>query len=72
MSRIGILFGSFFAHREKLSRTIGNHFFDGLNYFQTLLGALPTESYLVYGGDEVQKRSIAQVLSWENLREIPL
>ena len=56
----------------KSSRTIGNHFFDGLKYFQTLSGALPTESYLVYGGDEVQKRSIAQVLSWKNLHEIPL
>ena len=56
----------------KSSRTIGNHFFDGLNYFQTLSGALPIESYLVYGGDEVQKRSIANVLSWKNLHEIPL
>ena len=56
----------------KSSRTIGNHFFDGLTYFQRLSGALPSESYLVYGGDEVQKRSVAQVLSWKNLREIPL
>ena len=56
----------------KSSRTIGNHFFDGLKYFQNLSGALPTESYLVYGGDEVQKRNIAQVLSWKKLHEIPL
>ncbi len=56
----------------KSSRTINNHFFEGLKYFQPLSGALPTESYLVYGGDEVQKRSIAQVLSWKNLDEIPI
>lgn len=56
----------------KSSRTIGTHFFDGLNYFQDLSGALPAESYLIYGGDEVQKRSVAQVLSWKNLAEIPL
>ena len=56
----------------KSSRTIGNHFFDGLTYFQKLSGALPTESYLVYGGEELQKRSVAQVLSWKNLHEIPL
>lgn len=56
----------------KSSRTIGNHFFDGLTYFQALAGSLPTESYLIYGGDEVQKRSIAQVLSWKNLGDIPL
>ena len=56
----------------KSSRTISNHFFDGLTYFQALSGSLPTESYLIYGGDEVQKRSSAQVLSWKNLRDIPL
>lgn len=56
----------------KSSRTIGTHFFDGLNYFQDLSGALPAESYLIYGGDKVQKRSVAQVLSWKNLAEIPL
>ena len=56
----------------KSSRTIGSHFFDGLKYFQTLSGALPTESYLVYGGDEVQIRSIAQVINWNTLNKIPL
>jgi predicted AAA+ superfamily ATPase len=56
----------------KSSRTIGNHFFDGLTYFQALSGALPSESFLVYGGDEMQTRSVAKVLSWKNLSEIPL
>lgn len=56
----------------KSGRTINNHFFDGLKYFQPLSGALPQDSYLVYGGDEVQKRSIGNVLSWKNLDEVPL
>ncbi len=56
----------------KSSRTINSQFFEGLKYFQTLSGALPTESYLIYGGDEVQKRSVAQVLSWQNLDDIDL
>ena len=56
----------------KSSRTISNHFFDGLAYFQPLSGASPSESYLIYGGDEVQKRSQAQVLGWKNLYDIPL
>lgn len=56
----------------KSGRTINAHFFDSLVYFQSLSGALPTESFLVYGGDEVQKRSLANVLSWKNLHEIPL
>ncbi|MEO8852446.1 MAG: ATP-binding protein [Ginsengibacter sp.] len=56
----------------KSGRTINNNFFDGFKYFQPLSGASSTDSYLVYGGDEVQKRSIAKVLSWKNLDEIPL
>ena len=64
--------GRLFPIEIKSSRTIGDHFFDGLKYFQVLSGALPTESYLVYGGNEVQKRSKAQVLSWKNIAEIPL
>jgi len=55
----------------KSGRTINTNFFDGLKYFQPLAGVLPSESYLVYGGDEVQKRSLAQVLSWKNLGDIP-
>ncbi len=56
----------------KSGRTINNHFFDGLKYFQPLSGATPADSYLIYGGDEVQNRSMAKVLSWKNLAEIPL
>jgi len=56
----------------KSGRTINPQFFDGLRYFQDVSGALPTESFLVYGGDEVQKRSLAQVVSWRNLLQIPL
>ncbi len=33
-------------------------FFDNLAYFQSLSGALPEESFLVYGGDELH-RSVA-------------
>ena len=56
----------------KSSRTINNHFFNSLQYFQDLSGVSPSHSYLIYGGDEVQKRSIANVLSWKNLDVIPL
>ena len=56
----------------KSGRTINMHFFDGLRYFQTLSGALPSESFLVYGGEETQKRSLANVLSWKSLDQIPI
>jgi uncharacterized protein len=55
----------------KSGRTINQQFFDGLSYFQNASGAIPNDSFLVYGGDEVQKRSVAQVVSWKNLNEIP-
>ncbi|MFM9951000.1 MAG: ATP-binding protein [Saprospiraceae bacterium] len=64
--------GRLFPIEIKSGRTIASNFFDGLKYFQTLAGALPEESFLVYGGDEVQQRSLAQVLSWKNLNHIPL
>ncbi|MBN8683887.1 MAG: hypothetical protein J0L99_14690 [Chitinophagales bacterium] len=41
-------------------------------YAEPLSDASPSESYLIYGGDEIQKRSVAQVLGWKNLYDIPL
>lgn len=56
----------------KSSRTLNPHFFDGLQYFQNLSGAAPEDSYLVYGGETQQQRSVATVLGWRNLGDIPL
>ena len=56
----------------KSGRTINASFFDGLRYFQKASGASPENSYLVYGGDEKQRRSNAQVIGWAFLGEIPV
>lgn len=56
----------------KSGRTINSQFFDALQYFQNISGASPSDSYLIYGGDEVQTRSTAQVLGWQHLDKIPL
>jgi len=56
----------------KSARTINSHFFSAFTYFQPISGALPENSYVIYGGSEKQARSIAQVIGWENLGEIPL
>ena len=64
--------GRLFPIEIKSGRTIASDFFNGLKYFQPLAGALPEESFLIYGGDEMQQRSVAQVLSWKNLNHIPL
>lgn len=64
--------GRLYPIEIKAARTISAHFFDNLRYFQALSGARPEESFLVYGGDAPQQRSVAQVLSWRQLGAIPL
>lgn len=62
--------GQLFPIEIKSGRTINPQFFDGLVYFQQVSGALPENSFLVYGGDEVQERSLAQVVGWQHLEKI--
>ncbi len=64
--------GQLFPIEIKSGRTINMSFFDSLKYFQPLSGAISEHSFLVYGGDEVQKRSLAQVLGWQHLDKIPI
>lgn len=53
----------------KSGRTIRNNFFNGLKYWQELTGTKPENAFLIYGGDEVQKRTIAQVYGWNQFLE---
>lgn len=62
--------GQLFPIEIKSGRTINPQFFDSLVYFQQVSGAIPENSFLVYGGDEVQERSLAQVLGWQHLEKI--
>lgn len=54
----------------KSGKTISNDFFKGLKYWQSLSGNKPDNSYLIYGGDQKQKRQHAQVLGWNQLSEL--
>jgi hypothetical protein len=63
--------GRLVAGEIKSSRTIGPRFFESLTYFQNASGTKPEDSFLIYGGDEVQKRSIAQVINWKTLNLLP-
>ena len=54
----------------KSGTTIGSDFFKGLKYYHKLSG-LPTENlFLIYGGNENQQMSYANICSWENLDSI--
>lgn len=59
--------GQLFPIEIKSGRTISTAFFNGLAYFQKASGVSTQNSYLIYGGQEVQQRSYAQVLGWEYL-----
>ncbi|GAA0878729.1 ATP-binding protein [Algoriphagus jejuensis] len=63
--------GKLIAAEIKSSRTLNSHFFDSLTYFQTVSGTPPEDSFLIYGGDENQKRSAANVINWQTLSSLP-
>lgn len=53
----------------KSGKTIQPSFFNGLNYFKELAGNV-ANSYVVYGGDESQKRSYPEVISWSDTQNL--
>ena len=54
----------------KSGKTFNPTYFKGLRNFQQISGTLPSNSYVVYGGEETQKRSIALVVGWKDLATI--
>lgn len=48
----------------KSGRTISNDMFSNLRTWQALSGDTPEHSYLIYGGEERQARSVATTLGW--------
>ena len=59
------------AAEIKSAATLNSSFFDNLLFFQKNAATdLDIKSYLIYGGMEDQKRSVATVRSWKNLEGI--
>ncbi|MCB0855807.1 MAG: DUF4143 domain-containing protein, partial [Bacteroidetes bacterium] len=56
----------------KSGKTIHSQFFNGLSNFNSLSDNPASNSYLVYGGEEFQKRTKGNVLGWKNLGELPV
>jgi predicted AAA+ superfamily ATPase len=54
----------------KSAQTINSAFFKGIKYYQKISEIDTSACYLVYGGNENQQRSIAQVLSWQNMDDL--
>lgn len=53
----------------KSAKTIADDFFEGLKYWRKLAKD-NTHPYLVYNGEENQKRTLANVISWKNITSI--
>ncbi|MDB4583856.1 ATP-binding protein [Draconibacterium sp.] len=54
----------------KSGKTIMQDFFKSFIYFDKLFNEIKSENYLVYGGDNFQERSMAQVIGWKDLSRI--
>lgn len=54
----------------KSGKTISSDYFSNLNYWQALTGNTSDTSYVLYGGNEKQKRSEATVFNWINMTKL--
>ncbi len=50
----------------KATQTIMPNLFKGLNFYEKISGKTNLNKYLVYGGDESQKRTAAAIVPWKN------
>ncbi|HMV43588.1 MAG TPA: ATP-binding protein [Leptospiraceae bacterium] len=55
----------------KSGKTISTDFFNNLNHYKKIGDASVLKGCVVYGGDEIQKRTDADVFSWKNLSSLP-
>ncbi len=51
----------------KSGRTIKGDFFKNLNLFKKITKGIDVETFLIYGGDDIQKRTEHTVLNWQNM-----
>lgn len=54
----------------KAGETVSENYFEELRYWNTLAGADPKKSFLVYGGAENQTRNEINVVSWSRVADI--
>jgi predicted AAA+ superfamily ATPase len=54
----------------KAGKTVVEDYFKEIKYWQELSGGKPEHDWVVYGGEERQKRTYGQVTSWKNVDEI--
>lgn len=53
----------------KSGQTVASEFFDGIAYYRAI-SKQAASSYIVYGGDQTQKRQVASVLGWRDWPQV--
>ncbi len=54
----------------KSNKTINLIFFDALKYWNEISKTKPEDNFLIYSGDENEKRSLGRVLGWRSLGKV--
>lgn len=54
----------------KSSMTISTKFFDGLAFWHKLTGTDPSQGYVIYAGQETQKRTTGTVVDWQSISTV--
>ena len=62
--------GDLMAIEIKAGATVKNDFFKGLTYWRKLTGNSTKNNFIIYGGDSIQERSDATVLTWNSIEKI--
>jgi hypothetical protein len=56
----------------KAGKTPSTEYFRDLSYWNKLSKNKPSNSYVIYGGDDLQKRSQGRLLPWKQIKSIPV
>ncbi len=51
----------------KSGRTIKGDFFKNLNFFKKIIKDIDVKTFLIYGGNDIQKRTEHTIINWQNL-----
>lgn len=61
---------SHFPLEIKSGKTISSDYFNNLKYYEKIAGSSYNEGFLIYGGDEIQKRTGVTVYGWRDLKQM--
>ena len=56
----------------KSGKTVNDNYFDNLNYYKNLSQSNKKKFFVVYGGNQQQKRSDAEVIPWDQMNNFTL